>query len=79
MKIRKESTDNTISFEDVSTGTVFKDEQGCIYMKLASCYKFSPEDLGTQYNVVFLKNGSLVYFNDPKEKVEVLENAVLTY
>lgn len=76
MKIERGNTNNIISFESVSMGTVFKDEEGTVYMKLDSCYKNSSAVL---YNAVDLENGSLVYFNDPNEKVEIFENAVLTY
>lgn len=76
MKIEKKSADNIILFEDVPIGTVFKDDEGGIYMKLDSCYMSVS---GIRFNAVILGNGSPVYFNDPKEEVEVLENAVLTY
>lgn len=76
MRIERGNTNNIISFENVSMGTVFKDEEGTVYMKLDSCYKNSSTVL---YNAVGLENGSLVYFNDPNEKVEIFENAVLTY
>lgn len=76
MRIRKASAANVILFEDVPAGTVFKDEEENICMKLESCYLSIS---GTRYNAVILGNGGLVYFNDPNEEVEVLKDAVLTY
>ena len=76
MKIRKESAANIILFEDVPGGTVFKDEEENICMKLESCYMSIS---GVRYNAVILGNGGLIYFNDPNEEVEILKNAVLTY
>ena len=77
MKIRKESAANVILFEDVPGGTVFKDEEENICMKLESCYMMSAS--GIRYNAIILEAGCLIYFNDPNEEVEVLKNAVLTY
>lgn len=76
MKIKRKNITNATLFEDVPAGTVFKDEEETVYMKLDFCYKNPSAVL---YNAVDLENGSLVYFNDPNEEVEVLENAVLTY
>lgn len=76
MKIKKESAANVILFEDVPSGTVFKDGEENICMKLESCYMSIS---GVRYNAVILGNGGLIYFNDPNEEVEVLKNAVLTY
>ena len=76
MKIRKESAANVIPFENVSMGNVFKDEEGGIYMKLDFCYMRAS---GVHYNAVSLEYGRLVYFDNPIEKVEVLEKAILTY
>lgn len=76
MKIRKESAANIILFEDAPGGTVFKDEEENICMRLDACYISVS---GVRYNAVILGNGGLIYFNDPNEEVEVLKNAVLTY
>ncbi len=77
MKIEEKPPIVNISlFEDVPRGTVFKDEEGTIYMKLDSGYK-SPDLVGL-YNAVDLKYGILICFNDPNEEVEILKNAILT-
>lgn len=73
MKIEKKST---TCFKDIPAGAVFRDTESTVYMKLDACYKHASIVL---YNTVVLENGSLVYFDDQNEKVEILENAVLTY
>ena len=75
MKIVKENFKNIVSFENVPRGAVFEDEQGTIYMKLDSSYKAG----SVGYDAVVLENGSLVFFGNRDEKVEVLKDAVLTY
>lgn len=74
MKINKKF--NTTTFRDVRPGAVFQDTEGTVYMKLDTCYKFASVTL---YNAVVLENGSLVYFADETEKVEVLDDAILNY
>lgn len=73
MKIKKEPVTR---FKDIPVGAVFRDTKNTVYMKLDACYKHASIAL---YNAVVLENGSLVYFDDQNEKVEILENAVLTY
>lgn len=73
MKIEKKPITR---FKDIPSGAIFKDAEDTIYMKLDACYKHASIVL---YNAVVLENGSLVYFDDQNEKVEILENAVLTY
>ena len=75
MKIEKKSVANVVLFENVPEGDVFKDENGVIYMKLDIFYRTG----SVGYNAINLENGSLVYFGNLDEKVEVLKDAVLTY
>lgn len=75
MKIVKENHKNTVTFENVPRGAVFKDEDGIIYMRLAFSYKAGS---AVQYDSIILKNGRLVFFSNRNEEVEVLKDAVLT-
>lgn len=75
MKIEKKNFKNIVSFENVPKGTVFKDENETIYMRLDSFYRTG----SVGYDAVVLENGSLVFFGNRDEKVEVLKDAVLTY
>lgn len=74
MKIEKKSVANIIPFGDVPEGTVFKDKDKCVCMKVADNYIKSI----LSRNAIDLVTGTL-YFYDDTEEVEVLENAVLTY
>lgn len=75
MRIEKKNFKNIVSFENVPKGTVFKDENETIYMRLDSFYRTG----SVGYDAVVLENGSLVFFGNRDEKVEVLKDAVLTY
>ena len=75
MRIEKKNFKNIVSFENVPGGAVFEDEQGTIYMRLDSFYRTG----SVGYDAVVLENGSLVFFGNRDEKVEVLKDAVLTY
>ncbi len=75
MRIEKKNSKNIVSFENVPKGTVFKDENETIYMRLDSFYRTG----SVGYDAVVLENGSLVFFGNRDEKVEVLKDAVLTY
>lgn len=75
MRIEKKNFKNIVSFENVPKGTVFKDENETIYMRLDSFYRTG----SVGYDAVALENGSLVFFGNRDEKVEVLKDAVLTY
>lgn len=75
MRIEKKNLKNIVSFENVPKGTVFKDENETIYMRLDSFYRTG----SVGYDAVVLENGSLVFFGNRDEKVEVLKDAVLTY
>lgn len=76
MKLEKRSNANLVPFKNVPAGAVFRDTENTVYMKLDACYKHASIVL---YNAVVLENGSLVYFDDQNEKVEVLDDAILTY
>ena len=74
MKIEKKSVANIIPFRDVLEGTVFKDKDEVVCMKVADSYgKYV-----MSCNAINLETGNL-YLYDDAEEVEVLENAVLTY
>lgn len=74
MKIEKKSVANIIPFGDVPEGTVFKDKNEAVCMKVAGNYGKSI----LSRNAIDLETGSL-YLYDDKEEVEILKDAVLTY
>ena len=74
MKIEKKSVANIIPFGDVNEGTVFKDKYEAVCMKVAGNYEKSV----LSRNAIDLETGSLYLYEDD-EKVEILEDAVLTY
>lgn len=74
MKIERKNTINTVPFEDVLAGIVFKDSNGAICMKFGKGYDFS----NVSPNAINLDTGSL-YLYDEEEEVEILEDAVLMY
>lgn len=74
MKIEKKDIVNTVPFEDVLAGVVFKDRNGAICMKFGKGYDFS----NVSPNAINLDTGSLYLYGE-EEEVEILENAVLTY
>lgn len=77
MRIEKKNSKNIVTFKDVPKGSVFKDEDGTVYMKLYYSYKVG---LAAQYDSVLIENGSLVSFGDRNEEaVEILPDAVLIY
>lgn len=79
MKIEKKNIINTVPFEDVLAGVVFKDKNGAICMKFGNGYDFSnvsPSNVSP--NAINLDTGSLYLYGE-EEEVEILEDAVLTY
>lgn len=73
MKIEKKNPKKVVAFGDVLAGTVFKRAKTeMVCMKLEAEYEELPR------NAINLETGSL-YLYDDADKVEVLENAVLTY
>ena len=77
MRIEKKNSKNIVTFKDVPKGSIFKDEDGTVYMKLDYSYKVG---LAAQYDSALIENGSLVSFGDRNEEaVEILPDAVLMY
>lgn len=74
MKIEKKNPKKVVAFGDVLAGTVFRDKNEAVCMKIAGTYG--------QYilcrNAINLDTGSL-YSYDDDEEVEILEDAILTY
>ena len=79
MKIERKNTINTVPFEDVLAGIVFKDSNGAICMKFGKGYDFSNvSSSNVSPNAINLDTGSLYLYGE-EEEVEILEDAVLIY